>query len=151
MGDGRLGVVDFGLVARMPDGLPPAVGRLLRIAQNGDAHEVAEGLHREGFVASDIDAENLLDYLAPFVEPASVDEFQFNRDWMRSQFARVSNPRTSGGVGMQLNLPPEYLLIHRVWTGGLAVLSQLNAKAAFGKVLEEFLPGYAEPVDEATA
>jgi predicted unusual protein kinase regulating ubiquinone biosynthesis (AarF/ABC1/UbiB family) len=151
MDDGRLGVVDFGLVARMPNGLPPAVGRLLRIAQNGDAHEVAEGLHSEGFVASDIDAENLLDYLAPFVEPASVEEFQFNRDWMREQFARVSNPRTSGGVGMQLNLPPEYLLIHRVWTGGLAVLSQLNAKAAFGKVLEEFLPGYAEPVDEATA
>jgi hypothetical protein len=26
----------------------------------------------------------------------------------------------------------------------LAVLSQLNAKAAFGEVLEEFLPGYAE-------
>ncbi len=145
MADGRLGVVDFGLVARMPDGLPPAVGRLLRIAQNGDAHQVAEGLHREGFVASDIDAENLLDYLAPFVEPASEEVFQFNRDWMRAQFARVSNPRTSGGIGMQLNLPPEYLLIHRVWTGGLAVLCQLNARAAFGKVLEEFLPGYADP------
>ncbi|GAA3621117.1 ABC1 kinase family protein [Microlunatus ginsengisoli] len=145
MADGRLGVVDFGLVARMPDGLPPAVGRLLRIAQNGDAHQVAEGLHREGFVASDIDAENLLDYLAPFVEPASEEVFQFNRDWMRAQFARVSNPRTSGGIGMQLNLPPEYLLIHRVWTGGLAVLCQLNARAAFGTVLEEFLPGYADP------
>jgi hypothetical protein len=45
---------------------------------------------------------------------------------------------------MKLNLPPSYLLIHRVWLGGLAVLSQLNAKAAFGDVLEEFLPGYAE-------
>ena len=44
---------------------------------------------------------------------------------------------------MKLNLPPSYLLIHRVWTGGLAVLSQLNVRAAFGAVLEEFLPGYA--------
>ena len=26
MKDGRLGVVDFGLVARLPDGLPPAMG-----------------------------------------------------------------------------------------------------------------------------
>ena len=45
---------------------------------------------------------------------------------------------------MKLNLPPSYLLIHRVWLGGLAVLSQLNVRAAFGEVLEEFLPGYAE-------
>jgi hypothetical protein len=45
---------------------------------------------------------------------------------------------------MKLNLPASYLLIHRVWLGGLAVLSQLNARAAFGEVLNEFLPGYAE-------
>ena len=143
MPDGRLGVVDFGLVARLPDGLPSAMGRILRIAQNGDAHEVAEQLHAEGFVASDVDAEDLLDYLAPFVEPAAVPEFQFNREWMREQFLRVKDPNTSGGVAMKLNLPPSYLLIHRVWTGGVAVLSQLNARAAFGGVLEEFLPGYA--------
>src|SRR6478752_4365826 len=37
MSDGRLGVVDFGLVARMPDGLPSAMGRILRVAQNGNA------------------------------------------------------------------------------------------------------------------
>jgi predicted unusual protein kinase regulating ubiquinone biosynthesis (AarF/ABC1/UbiB family) len=141
--DGRLGVVDFGLVSRLPDGLPAAMGRILRIAQQGDARQVAQGLRQEGFLASEIDAEDLLDYLGPFVEPAAVPEFQFNRDWMREQFIRVRDPHASGGVAMKLNLPPSYLLIHRVWLGGLAVLSQLNAKAAFGEVLEEFLPGYA--------
>ncbi len=145
MPDGRLGIVDFGLVARLPDGLPSAMGRILRIAQEGNAHQVAAQLHQEGFVASDIDAENLLDYLAPFVEPAAVPEFEFNRDWMRGQFQRVRDLNASGGVAYQLNLPPSYLLIHRVWTGGIAVLSQLNARAAFGRVLEEFLPGYARP------
>lgn len=143
MPDGRLGVVDFGLVARLPDGLPPAMGRILTIAQQGDAHRVAEGLRAEGFVTSGVDPEDLLDYLAPFVEPAAVPEFQFTRDWMREQFVRVRDPRASGGVAMELNLPPNYLLIHRVWLGGLAVLSQLNAKAAFGAVLAEFLPEYA--------
>ena len=142
--DGRLGVVDFGLVARMPDGLPSAMGRILSIAQNGDAQQVVEGLREEGFVVSDVDAEDLMEYLAPFVEPAAVPEFQFNRDWMREQFLRVRDPHASGGVAMKLNLPPNYLLIHRVWLGGLAVLSQLNGRAAFGRVLEEFLPGYAE-------
>ncbi len=143
--DGRLGIIDFGLVARVPDGLPPAMGRILRIAKMGDAVQMRESLRAEGFVHSDIDADDLLAYLAPFVEPAAVPEFQFNRDWMREQFLRVRDPRTAGGAGMKLNLPPNYLLIHRVWLGGLAVLSQLNARARFGEVLEEFLPQYAEP------
>ena len=142
--DGRLGVVDFGLVAQLPEGLPAAMGKILRIAQDGDAERVLQGLREEGFVAADVDPLDLMDYLSPFVEPAAVAEFQFSRDWMRQQFIRVRDPRASGGVAMQLNLPPSYLLIHRVWLGGLAVLSQLNAKAAFGAVLEEFLPGYAE-------
>ena len=65
MSDGRLGVVDFGLVARLPQGLPPAMGRILRIAMKGDAERVVEGLRQEGFVASDIDAADLMEYLGP--------------------------------------------------------------------------------------
>ncbi len=143
--DGRLGVVDFGLVSKLPDGLPAAMGRILWIAQSGNAEQVLAGLREEGFVTTDVDAQDLMDYLAPFVEPASQPEFQFNRDWMREQFTRVKDPRTSGGVGWRLNLPPSYLLIHRVWSGGIAVLCQLDVRAAFRSVLEEFLPGYGEP------
>ena len=142
--DGRLGVVDFGLVSRQPDGLPRAMGTILRIARQGDAREVADQLHREGFVPADVDADDLWDYLAPFVEPAAVPEFQFNREWMREQFLRVRDLSSSGAMGLKINLPPSYLLIHRVWLGGLAVLSQLGVRAAFVDVLEEFLPGYAE-------
>jgi predicted unusual protein kinase regulating ubiquinone biosynthesis (AarF/ABC1/UbiB family) len=142
LADGRLGVVDFGLVARMPDGLPSAMGRILSVAERGDAEQVHAQLKVEGFVGDDVDAHDLMEYLAPFVEPAAEEEFQFSREWMREQFIRVRDLQGSGGVGMRLNLPPSYLLIHRVWLGGLAVLSQLGVKAAFGRVLEEFLPGY---------
>jgi len=142
--DGRLGVVDFGLVARLPEGLPRAMGTILRIARLGDAQLVKDELHREGFVSADADADDLFDYLAPFVEPAAVPRFHFDRDWMREQFLRVRDPRASGGVAFKINLPPNYLLIHRVWLGGLAVLAQLDVTAAFVDVLDEFLPGYAE-------
>jgi len=142
--DGRLGVIDFGLVARFPEGLPPAMGRILRVAESGDAHQTAEQLRVEGFIVSEVDAQDVLDYLAPFVEPAAVPEFEFTRDWMRGQFVRVRDVRANNGVAMKINLPPEYLLIHRVWLGGLAVLSQLNARAAFHDVLLELLPGYAD-------
>ncbi len=144
--DGRLGVLDFGACARLPDGLPPSVGRLLRTAIHGDADEVVTGLRDEGFIKPGIkvDPQALLDYLAPFVEPAMVEEFTFSREWMRGQFARINDPRQPGyTIGLKLNMPPSYLLIHRVWLGGLAVLSQLGTTAPFRAELERWMPGFA--------
>jgi len=145
MPDGRLGVVDFGLCARLPDGLPPAIGRLLRISLAGDGEHVVEGLRAEGFIKPRmaIDPDQLIDYLAPFAEPARVETFQFSRAWMREQANRTSDFRSPhASLALRLNMPPSYLLIHRVWIGGVAVLSQLGAEAPFRSVLDEFLPGF---------
>jgi hypothetical protein len=46
--------------------------------------------------------------------------------------------------GRQLNLPPTYLLIHRVTLGGIGVLCQLDAEAAFGAEMRRWVPGFAE-------
>ena len=140
--DGRLGVVDFGLVERMPDGLPADMGRLLRACVDEDAAGMAEGLRRLGFISRDVDPGAVFDYLSPFVEPATAAEFHFTRDWMRGEFARLTTPEAQR-VARRLNLPPAYLIIHRVWLGGIAVISQLDSRAPFGAVLDEFLPGYA--------
>jgi predicted unusual protein kinase regulating ubiquinone biosynthesis (AarF/ABC1/UbiB family) len=91
LGDGRLGVVDWGLASRLPDGLPYAMGHLIRVALGGDAAQVALGLRDLGFVTRDVPAEDLLSYLSPCVEPARADEFHFTRDWMRAQYQRLSN------------------------------------------------------------
>ncbi|MET7276887.1 AarF/ABC1/UbiB kinase family protein [Kribbella sp. NPDC005582] len=150
LADGRLGVVDFGLCARLPDGLPPAIGRLLRISLAGDGQAVHDGLVAEGFIKPrmEIDPEQLMDYLAPFAEPARDKTFQFNRAWMRAQANRTSDFRSPNAtLAFKLNLPPSYLLIHRVWIGGMAVLSQLETKAPFRSVLEELLPGFTETAD----
>ncbi|MEU4289698.1 AarF/ABC1/UbiB kinase family protein [Kribbella sp. NPDC026596] len=147
MADGRLGVVDFGLCARLPDGLPPAIGRLLRISLQGDATAVLAGLRDEGFIKPrmEIDPDQLMDYLAPFAEPARAETFQFSRAWMRAQANRTGDFRSpSASMALKINLPPSYLLIHRVWIGGIAVLSQLEAEAPFRSVLEEFLPGFTD-------
>lgn len=142
--DGRLAVVDFGLVSRLPHGLPSAMGRLIRHAVEGRADEMLAGLAEQGFVGRDMDAEAALDYLSPFVEPASVEEFAFNREWARSQFARVHSSIGRDAVATRLNIPPEYGLIYRVWMGGIAVLSQLDVRANFAQVLRDWLPGFAE-------
>lgn len=147
--DGRLGVVDYGAVARLPGGeLPESLGRLLRIAMTDDYAAVVAGLRDEGFIKPSIQVtpDELRDYFAPFIEPAKVERFRFSRAWMREQFARVNDPRKPGyTVTLKLNLPPSYLLIHRVWLGGIGVLSQLGAEAAFRDLLVRWLPGFAEP------
>jgi predicted unusual protein kinase regulating ubiquinone biosynthesis (AarF/ABC1/UbiB family) len=141
--DGRLAVLDFGLVSRLPNGLPEAMGRLIRHAVEGRADEVLAGLATEGFLDDGVAAQDALDYLAPFVEPARVEEFTFNREWARGQFARVHGNMRADGVAARLNIPPEYGLIYRVWMGGIAVLSQLDVQANFAKVLRDWLPGFA--------
>jgi predicted unusual protein kinase regulating ubiquinone biosynthesis (AarF/ABC1/UbiB family) len=145
---GRLGVLDYGAVARLPDaGLPEAMGRLIRIAGDRAPDELVTGLRDEGFIKPgvDVDPDLVLDYLAPFVEPTQVERFRFSREWMQTQFQRINNPRSpTYTVAMKLNLPPAYLLIHRTWLGGVGVLSQLGAEAPFRAILEEHLPGFAE-------
>jgi hypothetical protein len=49
-------------------------------------------------------------------------------------------------LGRHLNLPPAYLLIHRVTLGSIGVLCQLEASARYRAVVERWLPGFAEPV-----
>ncbi|MCW2797248.1 AarF/ABC1/UbiB kinase family protein [Nocardioides sp.] len=146
---GRMGVLDFGAVARLPEGrLPTAMGSLIRIAEIKDDAQLLEGLRNEKFVKPNvkIDPALLLDYLSPFVEPTRVERFRFSREWMQGQFQRVNNPRDpSYTIALKLNLPPSYLLIHRTWLGAIGVLSQLQAEVAFRQILTEHLPGFAEP------
>ena len=145
---GRLGVLDFGAVARLPDReLPRSLGALIRIALMEDYEQLVTALRDEGFVRDriQIDAEQVRAYLGPFLEPASVEEFQFSRAWMQQQFRRINDPRGDAySAMMRLNLPPAYMLIHRTFAGGVGVLSQLEAKVPFRSVLLDSLPGFAD-------
>ena len=132
--DGRLGVIDFGAVARLPGGHPEPIGRLVRLAlrrrrRRGGGRAARRGLHQAG-----------------------------RRDRRRGG-ARLPAPdaragrggRSSGSPGpgcaarrpgwpararpayqlsRKLNLPPSYLLIHRVTLGSIGVLCQLEAQGA---------------------
>jgi predicted unusual protein kinase regulating ubiquinone biosynthesis (AarF/ABC1/UbiB family) len=149
--DGRLGVIDFGAVNRLPDGMPPEIGPLLTTGLQGSADDVLEGLREIGFVKQriDLDPERLLDYLEPFMAPFRSDTFTFSRDWLRGVFAHINDPRQPNyAVAYKLNLPPEYLLIHRVWGGGIGVLSQLGGTVHGRAIVDELLPGAdLPPVD----
>ncbi|GFH37681.1 ABC1 kinase family protein [Streptomyces pacificus] len=141
----RLGVLDFGTVDRLPGGLPRTIGDSLRMTLAGEADAVYGVLSEEGFVKEsiDLDPAAVLEYLLPIIEPAAVDRFAFTRGWMRDQAARIADPRSPAyQLGKQLNLPPAYLLIHRVTLSTIGVLCQLNATVRLRDELESWLPGF---------
>ncbi|GAB2780009.1 ABC1 kinase family protein [Streptomyces daliensis] len=150
----RLGVMDFGTVDRLPEGLPPTIGTALRMTLDGEADAVYGLLCEEGFVKDSIelDPAEVLDYLIPIIEPARADSFEFSRGWMREQAARIADPRSPAHqLGKQLNLPPSYLLIHRVTLSTIGVLCQLGATVRMRDELESWVPGFAADGGEETA
>ncbi len=143
--DNRLGILDFGAVNRLPQGLPQHLGSLLARALDGAAQTVVDGLREDGFIKPhiEVDGEILLDYLAPFLAPARGETFRFNRAFLRDLFAHINDPRRpQWGVGLKLNLPPQYVLIHRVWLGGIGVLCQIDGEVATRAALAHYLPGF---------
>jgi predicted unusual protein kinase regulating ubiquinone biosynthesis (AarF/ABC1/UbiB family) len=149
--DGKLCVLDFGAVNRLPGGLPEPIGRLARLTLAGEADEVLEGLRGLGFVKPtvEVDAAGILDYLRPILDPIADDEFTFSRAWLRREATRLGDPRSPAAqLGRQLNLPPEYLLIHRVTLGTTGVLCQLGSHAPFRAEMERWQPGFAPPGTE---
>ncbi|MFJ3744926.1 ABC1 kinase family protein [Streptomyces albidoflavus] len=140
-----LGILDFGTVDRLPGGLPETIGTSLRLTLEDRADTVYATLRTEGFVKDsvELDPAEVLDYLRPIIEPAMVDEFTFTRDWMRGQATRLADPRSPAlQLGRQLNLPPSYLLIHRVTLSTIGVLCQLGATVRLREELEDWLPGF---------
>jgi len=149
--DGRLGVLDFGAVDRLPGGLPPFLGRLLRIMHEDDPDIVAveNELRANGFLKEGIqvDLDALRAFLAPLAEPSKVECFRFTREWMRGEAARVADLNPSN-ISRKFNVPPSFVLIHRVSTSGIGVLCQLECEGAFRAEVLRWVPGYLDEPDE---
>jgi predicted unusual protein kinase regulating ubiquinone biosynthesis (AarF/ABC1/UbiB family) len=146
LADGRLGVLDFGAVDRLPDGLPPFMGRLLRIVHEGsDLGPAERELREHGFIREGIefDPEALRMFLAPLAEPSRLERFKFSREWLRGEATRVADPRAAN-ISRRLNLPPSYVLIHRVSTAGMGVLCQLESEGPFRAEMIRWMPGYSD-------
>jgi predicted unusual protein kinase regulating ubiquinone biosynthesis (AarF/ABC1/UbiB family) len=147
--DGRLGVLDFGAVDRLPDGLPPFFGQLLRMMHDPDPdiEEVERGLRANGFLRPgvSVDLDALRAFLAPLAEPSAVETFRFTREWMRDEATRMTDLRGQNAA-RKFNVPPEYVLIHRVSTSGIGVLCQLECEGAFRAEVLRWVPGYNDPL-----
>ena len=144
--EGKLAVLDFGAHASLADGFPPAIGRLISVALEGaDPDEVVRGLRQEGFLKPQVKVNPLdvMDFFSPLIAPLREAEFHFDREWIRAEFRRIRDPRDGDlNMSVKFNMPPQYLLIHRVWMGSTAVLCQLDATIPARAAAREWVPDF---------
>jgi predicted unusual protein kinase regulating ubiquinone biosynthesis (AarF/ABC1/UbiB family) len=141
--DGRLMVTDYGAVARLPSGMPRPLTMMTKLAFENRPDDLLQLLRDEGFLRPDspLPAEEAVAYLAPFTEPLRTESFHFNRRWLQGQAERVGDLRSPQfNTGRELNLPPQYLLIHRVTMGTLGVLCQLDAHVPLRAIVHRWAP-----------
>lgn len=147
LADGRVGVIDFGAVAVLPDGTPPVLGRIVRYAADREAEQMMELLRSERFVTGDVPAADVLRWLGALADPLRDEQFHFTREWISRQGVRVVNPNSNAyrQTGRSFNLPAEYMLVARVTGGWMNILAQLDCRVRAREIAEQWLPGFADP------
>lgn len=147
--DGRIGVIDFGAVAVLPDGLPPVLGQILRYAADREADQLMELLRAERFVTGDVPAADVLRWLGALADPLRVDTFHADREWIGKQGSRVANIASNAykQTGRSLNLPAEHMLVARVCGGWMNILAQLDCSVNARPIAKQWVPGFADPAE----
>jgi predicted unusual protein kinase regulating ubiquinone biosynthesis (AarF/ABC1/UbiB family) len=151
--DGRMGVIDFGACAPMPNGLPPELGKMLCLARDEHFDELIDLLNANHFVipGRTVTAREIDDYLRPFTDPIKKDSFHFNRKWLsRAAGSATEFDSQQFRTARAMSLPPKYLMIFRVLLGSVGICAQLDAEAPYMKIMHDYLPGFVDdPMHEA--
>ncbi|WP_072843780.1 ABC1 kinase family protein [Rhodococcus tukisamuensis] len=150
--DGRLGVLDFGACAPMPGGLPPVLGRMVRLALDQRFKELTELLRDNGFVlpGKTVTHQEISDYLRPFTDPIHTESFHFTRTWLQRAAGTATDFSSQHfRTARALNMPAEYVMIFRVLLGSVGICAQLDAEAPYMGILTQWLPGFTDEVQRA--
>jgi predicted unusual protein kinase regulating ubiquinone biosynthesis (AarF/ABC1/UbiB family) len=135
-------VLDFGAVAEVPDGIPPAVGRLLRLARDDDYSALIPLLSNEGFIppSKDISPEQARRFLAPYVDPLRTESFHFTRKWLLQASGQALDIERFQ-TGLMLSVPPHYVMLFRVLLGVVGISAQMEAEAPYRTIMERWTTG----------
>ncbi|MDN5759480.1 MAG: AarF/UbiB family protein [Tomitella sp.] len=146
-GDGHLGVIDFGAVVELPDGLPESLTEMVRLAVHDRPEDLVALMTIAGYAGRGdrLAPEDAMHFLRPFVEPLQSETFHFNRPWMQRIADRYTDVRGKEfQTSRAFTLPADYLMIHRVLSGSVAILCQLDADAPFLSVIRRWAPGMVD-------
>lgn len=145
--DGRMGVIDFGAVAPMPDGFPIELGMTIRLAHEKNYDLLVPTLEKAGFIqpGKQVSVREIDEMLRQYVEPIEVEVFHYTRKWLQkmavSQIDRsVAQVRTA----RHMDLPAKLAVPMRVIASVGAILCQLDAHVSVRSLSKELIPGFTE-------
>jgi predicted unusual protein kinase regulating ubiquinone biosynthesis (AarF/ABC1/UbiB family) len=140
---GRLGMLDFGAVAALPNGIPEPFGQLAAAVLDGDAAEAAELAREVGALPpdADVDPDLIVELLHPLVSTAGPGTFTYTRPWLRQVMAQFTAPRFAPVVRRMVP-PPEYGLVWRATLSATGLLAQLGATVPTRGFHLAYSPGF---------
>jgi predicted unusual protein kinase regulating ubiquinone biosynthesis (AarF/ABC1/UbiB family) len=143
--DGRLGVLDFGAVLAMPEGIPRPLGEMFRLASNGEDEKFLQLTREQGFIgrADRVDARDAMAFLGAFTRVVAEERFHFTREFMQTEIARMTNVHGDFQTARALDLPPQYVMLVRAVSGWLGILAQLDCTFEARGILTRWVPGFA--------
>jgi predicted unusual protein kinase regulating ubiquinone biosynthesis (AarF/ABC1/UbiB family) len=143
----RMGVIDFGAVAPLPDGLPIELGLTLRYAMNKDYEHLLLTMERAGFIqkGEQVSTREIDDMLQQYVEPVEVEVFHYTRKWLQKMTA-VNMDRSVAQIktARQMDIPPKLAIPMRVIASIVAISCQLDANVPVRAIAAELVPGFAD-------
>jgi predicted unusual protein kinase regulating ubiquinone biosynthesis (AarF/ABC1/UbiB family) len=143
----RMGVIDFGAVAPLPDGLPIELGLTLRYAVSKDYENLLLTMERAGFIqkGEQVSTREIDDMLQQYVEPVEVEVFHYTRKWLQKMTA-VNMDRSVAQIktARQMDIPPKLAIPMRVIASIVAISCQLDAHVPVRAIAAELVPGFAD-------
>ncbi|NNH72757.1 AarF/ABC1/UbiB kinase family protein [Nocardia uniformis] len=149
--DGALGVIDFGACIALPNGIPPAVGRMATCALAEDYQGLEQVLRAERFIqpGAAIDLGPFRERIGPMVAGFEWPRVHFTREMLQADTARALAPENLSLTNAQaVSAPadkPEYAMLIRVFAGVIGILAQLDADGPFLGLFQEWLPEFTVP------
>ena len=149
--DGGVTFLDFGMVKRWSPGewerLAPCMDAII---VHRDPERLVQSMEQSGFLAPGhgLSAEAVYDYVSTPYRPYLVEEFTFDRDFMRDTVQRiidVNGPHAE--VIERIDMPASFLMLDRLMWGVSALLGKLELTAPWRAMLLEYRGG-AEPATE---
>jgi predicted unusual protein kinase regulating ubiquinone biosynthesis (AarF/ABC1/UbiB family) len=149
--DGRMGVIDFGAVAPLPGGLPIELGMAIRLAREKNFDLLMPTMEKAGFIqrGQQVSVRQIDEMLRQYVEPVEVEVFHYTRKWLQrmtlGQIGQIDRSMAQLKTARQMDLPPKLIIPMRVIASVSAILCQLDAHVPIRALMEDLVPGFAEP------